>query len=353
MPFGLLTRVFKSNYVCRTGFFAVIAMLAALSMLLMSSLIASASTVRISDPQHILTVSQVQGEGQNLSYPLDIYVTKNFSGTRSQFDQHVKQDINSPNKIVMAIDTVHKYLAIAGGTGVPLSNSQYQDAVNAFSSSFNNGDYTGATIAAIRSLESSLSAQSNANSNNTPSHNTAGGGLSTGLFGTLCCVGLVILAILGALFFVLRRRGGFGGWRRANQPYPPYQQPISPYNQYNQGYPPGYGPGYPGYNQGAGMNPWAAGGIGAAAGGLIGYELGQQHGEEEAREQQMNNDNPNNDGGDFGGGAGGSFGGNDNGGFGGGAGGDFGGGDWGGGGGNDWGGGGGGGDAGGGAGGNF
>lgn len=341
-----LMRVFKSNCLGRTGFFGLITVITAFCVLLMSSLAVSASTVTINDPQHVLNASQVQSEGQKLSYPLDIYVTNNFSGTRSQFDQHVKQDINSSNKIVMAIDTGHKYLAIAGGTGVPLSNSQYQDAVNAFSSNFNNGDYTGATIASMRSLESALPAQSNSTSNNTqPSNNTASGGITGNLTGTLCCVGLVILVILGALFFVLRRRGGFGGWRRN---VPPYQQPMQPYNQYNQGYPPGYGPGYPGYNQRSGMNPWAAGGMGAAAGGLIGYELGKEQGEEQAREQQgNNNDNQIIDGGGFGGGAGGGFGGNDNGGFGGGAGGDFGGGDWGGGGGNDWGGGGGGGGAGG------
>ena len=352
MSFTTLMRVFKPKYLYRTGFFALITAITLFGLLLMSSVTATASTVTISDPQHVLNASQVQSEGQNLSYPLDIYVTNNFSGTRSQFDQRVKQDINSSNKIVMAIDTGHKYLAIAGGTSVPLSDSQYQDAVNAFSSSFNNGDYTGATIASMRSLENTLASHSNSNTGNTqPSNNTAGG-FTGNLFGTLCCIGLVILAIAGALFFVMRRRGGFGRWGRTNPQYPPNQQPMSPYNQYNQGYPPGYGPGYPGYNQRSGMNPWAAGGIGAAAGGLLGYELGKEQGEDQARDQQMgNNDNPNNDNGGFGGGAGGSFGGNDNGGFGGGAGGDFGGGDWGGGGGNDWGGGGG--DAGGGAGGNF
>ncbi len=347
-----LMRVFKSNHLYRTGFFGLIAIITVLCLLLMSNLTVSASTVTINDPQHVLNASQVQSEGQNLSYPLDIYVTNNFSGTRTQFDQRVKQDINSSNKIVMAIDTGHKYLAIAGGASVPLSNNQYQNAVNAFSSNFNNGDYTGATIAAMHSLENTLSANSNNpnNQNTTPaSNNSAAGGLASNLLGTLLCVGLVILAIIVALFFVLRRRRGFGGWGRANAPY---QQPVAPYNQYNQGYPPGYGPGYPGYNQG-GMNPLAAGGIGAAAGGIIGYELGKEQGEDQVRDQQINNDNQNNDNGGFGGGAGGNFGGNDNGGGGGGAGGDFGGGDWGGGGGNDWGGGGGGGDAGGGAGGNF
>jgi hypothetical protein len=82
------------------------------------------------------------------------------------------------------------------------------------------------------------------------------------------------------------------------------------------------------------MNPWAAGGLGAAAGGLIGYELGKEAGEREADQQNQGDggwagasgDFGGNNGGDFGGG-GGDFGGGGSGDFGGGGGGgDFGGG---------------------------
>jgi len=57
-------------------------------------------------------------------------------------------------------------------------------------------------------------------------------------------------------------------------------------------YRPAYGPGYdpagygrpmygPCYPQQTGMSPWAAGGLGAVGGGLLGYELGRMAGEHE------------------------------------------------------------------------
>src|SRR5205807_6510208 len=243
-------------------------------------------------------------------------------------NQRLKSHIDSTRKIVMLIDTGDKYFAVAGGTSVSLSNSQYNSAVSAFRNNFN-GSYTNATIAAIQSLENSLGSSSNALSRGV-------GGIFSGLLGTLCCVGLIVLVIVGVLFAVRRRMFGFGGRPRGATYQQPYQQP------YNQGYPPNYGPGY---NQGQGINPLAAGGLGAAAGGLVGYELGKERGEDEFRDREQ--DSGNWGGGDFGGGAGGSFGGGDFG--GGGSGGDFGGGsggsggDFGGGGGGDFGGGGGGG----------
>lgn len=50
-----------------------------------------------------------------------------------------------------------------------------------------------------------------------------------------------------------------------------------------------YGPGYP---QQTGMSPWAAGGLGAVGGGLLGYELGRMAGEHEQQAQEGNPMNP-------------------------------------------------------------
>ena len=305
---------------------SLIALITALCLLLATTLAVQANTVIINDPAGVLNADQVRSEAANLPDPISIYTTKTFTGTTSDFDQRTRSHITSPNMIVITIDTVHHHLAIVGGSSVPLSNSQYNDAVQAFKNAYssNGGDYTAATIAALRSLRSSLGAApvSSGNGNNPVPIPTSGGGFFPG-FGTLCCIGLLVLVIAGVIFGVMRRRARFG------QPVmgAPYQQP---YNQpYNQGYPPpGYGPGY---NQG-GVNPWVAGGLGAAAGGFLGYELGKEQGEGEAREgdQQGNwaggNDAGGGASGDFGGGGGGDFGGGAGGDFGGGGGGDFGGG---------------------------
>ncbi len=324
----------------------LLATVSAFCLLLVMATAAFANTVNIYDRAGVLNQSQVRSAASSLSYPVDIYTISNFAGSTSSFDQNAVGSIKSSNMIVIAIDTVHRHLAIVGGRSASLTNSQYADARNAFANSFQkDNNYTNATVAALQSLQSAAGG----GAFSVPGVN--GGGFSWG--STLCCVGLLVIAAI-AVFGILnrRRRGGGGGGffgRRSN--YGPN------YNQFNQqpynqgGYPPNYGPG--GYNQNQGMNPWAAGGLGAAAGGLVGYELGKESSE---RDQRGDQGNFGGDQGNFGGGASGDFGGgNDGGGFGGGgdsgggSSGDFGGG--GGGGGGDFGGGGG--DSGGGSGGSF
>lgn len=320
----------------RRWYISLIAALMAMCLAVTTVVGASANTVNISDQSKVLNAGQVRSEASNLPNPINIYTTNTFSGDSSAFKQRTYSHVTNTNLIVIAIDTVNKHVAIVGGTSVPLSQSQYDNATQAFVTQYKNtnGDYTAATIASIQSLRSSLGAapvtSGNPNSGNgTTTHTSSGGGLFSGLFGTLCCIGLIALVILGLLFTVGRRMFGFG--RRQAGGIPPYQQPINqPYNQpYNQGYPSNYGPNY---NQRSGMNPWAAGGIGAAAGGLLGYELGKERGEDQVkdeRDQSGGNWDGNNYGGgsaaDFGNG-GGDFGGGSSADFGGGGGGDFGGG---------------------------
>jgi len=316
----------------------LLALVLALGLLLLMPLVGQANTVTINDAARVLNASQVRTEAANLPDPINIYTTNTFNGSKSTFDQQARSHITSSNLLVMAIDTAHKHLAIVGGSNVPLSNSQYTDATQAFVSAYsNNNSYTAATIASISSLRSALGATANGS---VPGSSSANGGVFSGLLGTLLCVGLIILVIAGVFFLIGRRMFGFGRGRRAM----PMDSPM-PYNQpYNQGYNQGYPPNYGGpYNQGQGMNPWMAGGLGAAAGGLIGYELGKGQGEDQMREQGQYQGGGGND---FGGGSSADFGGNNGGDFGGGSGADFGGG-----GGGDFGGGGGGGDFGGGGGG--
>ncbi len=177
----------------------------ALCIVLFTSISAFASTININDAAHVLNASQIQDEGRNLSYPVNIYTVSRFNGSQTAFEQQAKSH-ESSGVIVIAIDTGDRYVYIGGNSTVPLTNSDYNAAYTAFKSNFN-GDYTRATLAAMRSLENSLAARHNTGTgSNTPSGSrNTGGGLFSGLFGTLCCIGLIVLAI-GAVFAVFRRR---------------------------------------------------------------------------------------------------------------------------------------------------
>jgi hypothetical protein len=266
--------------------------------------------VHIYDNAHVLEASSVQAAASNLPYPFDVYTTGTFTGSKSAFDQTTIRKLGGDSgRIVMAIDTARRHLYIARGARVPLSESEIGSTVGAFAAHFGSDDYTGATLAAIDTMQKSLGTGSTGNS-------------FAGALPALLCVGLLLLVMVGG--FGLARRRRFGAMAPAS-----YQQPVYPYM-------PGGASGPP---QG-GMNPWVAGGLGAAAGGVLGYEMGKEAGEHEVQRSYDGGGDfgGGGGGGDFGGGGGGGdFGGGGGGGdFGGGGGGDFGGGGGGGGGGGDF-----------------
>jgi hypothetical protein len=140
--------------------------------------------------------------------------------------------------------------------------------------------------------------------------------------------GLLLVALIGGGFLIARRL--FDRRNLMNPPMEmPWQSEYGPRHDYGQGVPPYqsydgpgygrpmYGPGYgdprysrpaygsrygpagygrsmygPGYPQQSGMSPWAAGGLGAVGGGLLGYELGRMAGEHEQQAQEGEAGNP-------------------------------------------------------------
>ena len=116
----------------RVGLFASVV---ALCIVIFTTVSAFADTVNIYDRANVLNANQVKSEGQNLAYPLGVYTFNSFNGTSSDFDQSARNTVtnsHNPRLIVIGIDTVHKHVYVTGGTGVPLTSSQYSDAANAF-----------------------------------------------------------------------------------------------------------------------------------------------------------------------------------------------------------------------------
>jgi tetrahydromethanopterin S-methyltransferase subunit F len=297
---------------------------------------AAASTVQIDDQAGVLNVTNVQNEAASLPVPIYIWTTTQDAANESAFDNDVREKVSSEFPIVLGINTTahHETLHMGSVTGFT------QDSARAAESSANSAfdgvmrsrnDYSGAVLAAVTSLRSSLAARDN-NNGESGSSRSHGPGLVIGII--VLVVLVVVIALLGRMFRGYRRTRtmsgppmGYGGGP------PPGYGPG-----YGQGYGGGYGPGYGGGYGGGGIGPGGAAGLGAVGGGLLGYELGKMEGENEQFRRDENYDNNQNYGGDQGGGGndwtvgqdsdfggGGDFGG-----------GDSGGGDSGGGGGGDW-----------------
>ena len=229
-----------------------------LSLIILTTLNAQANTVTINDASHVLDAGKVRSEAAQFPDPLLVYTTNTFTGNQESFNQQTRQYINNAQEVVIGIDTAQHHLSVESGTSAKLSDSQASDAVTAFKDSFNGGDYTGATISAIDSVQSSLGGGS-------PNRITPAGIVVAVLLG----IGAVILVVI---LFIRRRttRGGGppsgGGGRRWG---------------WNNGY---YGAGYYAGSQEYSGTHSSSGSHGGGAGGSFG-------------------------GGGFGGGAGGGFGG--------------------------------------------
>ncbi|MBE3568526.1 MAG: hypothetical protein IMW90_22665, partial [Thermogemmatispora sp.] len=175
---------------------------------MLTSVAALADSVTISDGAGVLDKGRVQSEAAKLPYPIAIYTTNSFTGSQADFEARTQSHVTNSRLIVIAVDTVHHWMYIKSGSQVPLSSSAAEDAYNAFKDNYNNGDYTGATLAAVRSLDDSLAA-ARGGEGSSPANSGTSGLLSSGL-GTLCCIGLLVLIIGGILFAVVRRRSGQG-----------------------------------------------------------------------------------------------------------------------------------------------
>src|SRR5947209_13628761 len=152
-----------------------------------------------------------------LPVPLLIYTTKTFNRDKDALNQSTREQLPNQNTIAIGIDTVHRHLSIESGTYVRLSDSQASDALSAIQSNYHGGDYTGATIAAIDSLQNALSGGGSSGGGITPL------GVAVAIFLGIVAVVLVVIAI------IRRRTGGSngpGGGRRKtgiwSTPYPYY-----------------------------------------------------------------------------------------------------------------------------------
>jgi hypothetical protein len=271
--------------------------LAGLTAVLVMAAPAAAAPVNIVDDSHILDVTRVQNEAATLPDPVAVYTTTKLADDKAAFDRETQSKVSGPTVIVIAINTQSRHLAIRSGPKSRVTQTDARTATDAFTTSFRaNSDYTAATIASLDSMRAAIArsgGRTTGSGSTRTSHRTSPVTYLSGCF----CLLLVVAVIAGVVLLV--RRSGRGR---------PPGRPGGPAGYGPGGYgPAGYdAPGYgqPGYGS-PGVNPWVAGGAGAVAGGVLGYELGRMEGEHEQR-QRDDYDNRGGDGGggDSGGGSG-------------------------------------------------
>lgn len=224
-----------------------------------------ANTVTINDQSGVLDSNKVRSDAVHLPVSVLIYTTRTFTGDQTALDNDARSHLSGTDTVDIAIDTVQRHLSIQSGSQVKLSDGQASNAVDAFKNNFNNGDYTGATIAAIDSIHDALT-----------------GGSSSG---GMTPIGIIVASVLGiALLLIIvlatvaavrnRRRGGpprSGGrrwgnqeWNNGNRGYYPY--PVYTNGTHNTGSSGGYG-GAGSFGGGAGGSFGGGGSTGGGAGG--------------------------------------------------------------------------------------
>ena len=187
---GLGTPVPRSILAC-------LALVTVCALFLLTTVTVQADTVTINDQAGVLDTGRVQAEAAQLPVPVLIYTTDTFTGDQDALDQSTRAQLPDQNTIAIGIDTVNKHVSIEAGTSVQVSDSQASDAVSAFQSNYNGGDYTGATRAALDSLLYSL-------------NNALGGSNSWWDFVPWFLVGMLIFVYLLVCIVIYEREKGRG-----------------------------------------------------------------------------------------------------------------------------------------------
>ena len=265
---------------------------------------AAAAAVNIHDASHVLDVTRVQNEAATLPDPVDIYTTTKFADDKAAFDRETQSKAAAATVIVIAINTQSHHMAIRTGSRSRVTQNAAQAASQAFTSTFRGAsDYTAATIAALQSMRTAIGSAGTPGKATKPAHQS---GVPNYVSNLLC---LLVVGVVVALIVAAVRRSR-GRARRAVGDDPGGHGPPGygpPGNGPSGNGPSGYGP--PPGSGSSGINPWVAGGVGAVAGGVLGYGLGHMGGEREDHRPEAHDGHANNDAGSGGGGADGDFGG--------------------------------------------
>jgi hypothetical protein len=263
-----------------------ISLLAFGAMLLMGTLALGAPAranglVHIQDDANVLSAAdqqQITAAAQSAPFAVTVWTNSTYS-TKDDFYNAVRGMVGT-DTVVLGVDPVHKWSHISAKADTGLTAAQVDQAASQANAQFGNGAWAAGFTSALTNLAAAAPAGGQTSGNTAPAQQPAPASDGGGGFGWLACLIPIVLIVLA--FFFLRNR--FGGNRAVapvaqNQPYYPPQQGGYPPQQ--GGYPPQQGGYYPPQQRSGIGGNIASGGLGALAGGAIGYELGRHAGENE------------------------------------------------------------------------
>ncbi|HRI70819.1 MAG TPA: hypothetical protein PK156_41585 [Polyangium sp.] len=109
-----------------------------------------AGTVRVEDASDKLAQpaeTSLVSKGSSLPFDALVIVTSDYANA-ADLDRYVGRRVDSPNKIVVAVDPVHRRTSVHFGTGAGVPSSQFKNVEQAGVRFFKSGDY-GAGVEAI------------------------------------------------------------------------------------------------------------------------------------------------------------------------------------------------------------
>lgn len=281
---------------------------------------ASAGPVTVHDDAHVLDSGRVTHAATALPDPVEVFTTVKYADNTTAFDREAST-LATGTEIVVAINTRSKHLVIRTGPQSHVRGATI--AALEFAHAFGTGDYTAATIAALKTLAGPVSSPTTSSRANTLTPTPAAArqrGLSVA---SIVLYIAVITVILAAAVAFLRRRHhrnsgpapyatsvgctctcgdrdtiAPSGSVRPHTTTPTYRPgvgyPRPPVGGYSPAGPDIVATGTTSAPQHRRMSAGAAGGLGAAAGaiggGLLGYELGKAEAENEASDRPHNRD---------------------------------------------------------------
>jgi LPXTG-motif cell wall-anchored protein len=255
----------KKNVCIRRPGWRMVIIVYLLGSMLFQTGLAHAAEISIMDRANVLEDSRIKEAASSLAYPLKIYTMNDFKGSKRDFVRAAEKQITAKNQIVFAIETRMREIAIVSGKEVKLSATDLEKVADTLEDTYEqSGNYTSATLAALERLPKA-------------------GGTNWGVI--FLVGGIVVVVGAALLYFLWKRRQDAQSHEAQAYTSVPAGDP-SLYHQSPYPTPAPYSAPEP-EPPALGMNPLVAAGLGAAAGGLVGYALGSQQKEAQPEEENL------------------------------------------------------------------